>query len=85
MYVDAFYIDQYEVTNAGYLRFCQATGHRLPFWGMTGFRCGPDYPDHPVVGLLSLRLGVKDADLLNLRAPCKSASLFPKAEDADQR
>lgn len=50
VYVDSFYIDKYEVTNAQYLAFCEATGHRLPmFWGMAGFRCGPDYPDHPVV------------------------------------
>jgi sulfatase modifying factor 1 len=50
--LDAFYIDRCEVTNARYLRFCEATQHRLPFfWGMAGFRCGPDYPDHPVVGV----------------------------------
>ena len=50
--IDSFYIDKYEVTNVQYLRFCQATGRRLPeFWGMSGFRCGPDYPNHPVVGV----------------------------------
>ncbi|MGD2178600.1 MAG: formylglycine-generating enzyme family protein [Anaerolineae bacterium] len=50
--LDPFYIDRYEVTNARYLRFCDATGHRLPFfWDMRGFRCGPGYPDHPVVGV----------------------------------
>jgi iron(II)-dependent oxidoreductase len=50
--LDAFYIDKYEVTNAQYLRFCQETGHRLPeFWEQSGFRCGPDYPHHPVVGV----------------------------------
>ena len=50
--VDSFYIDRCEVTNAQYLAFCEATGHRLPmFWGMDGFRCGPDCPDHPVVGV----------------------------------
>jgi sulfatase modifying factor 1 len=49
-YVDSFYIDRCEITNAQYLVFCEATDHRLPmFWGMEGFRCGPDYPDHPVV------------------------------------
>jgi len=37
--LDPFYMDRYEVTNAQYLRFCQATGHRLPeFWGKSGFR-----------------------------------------------
>jgi sulfatase modifying factor 1 len=50
--VSSFYIDKYEVTNARYLAFCEATGHRLPMlWGMEGFRCGPDYPDHPVVSV----------------------------------
>ena len=33
--VDAFYMDRYEVTNAQYLEFCQATDHKLPeFWGI---------------------------------------------------
>ena len=37
--LDAFYIDRCEVTNARYLRFCEATGHRRPFfWGMAGLR-----------------------------------------------
>jgi sulfatase modifying factor 1 len=50
--LDSFYMDRYEVTNAQYLKFCQATGHRLPqFWGMSGFRCGPGYSNHPVVGV----------------------------------
>ena len=30
VYLDAFYIDQYEVTNARYLEFVKATGHRVP-------------------------------------------------------
>lgn len=50
----SFYMDKTEVTNAQYLEFCQATGNQLPeFWEMDGFRCGPDYPDHPVVGVRS--------------------------------
>jgi formylglycine-generating enzyme required for sulfatase activity len=50
VYVGSFYIDTYEVTNAQYLAFCEATSHRLPMlWGMQGFRCGTDYPNHPVV------------------------------------
>jgi len=52
VYIDAFYVDKHEVANAQYLRFCEETGHRLPeFWGMDGFRCGPAYPNHPVVGV----------------------------------
>jgi len=47
-----FFIDATEVTNAQYLEFCEATGHRAPeFWGMSVYRSGPDYPDHPVVGV----------------------------------
>jgi iron(II)-dependent oxidoreductase len=52
VHVDSFYMDRYEVTNVQYQRFCEETGHRLPeFWGMDGFRCGPDHPNHPVVGV----------------------------------
>ncbi len=52
VYVTSFYIEKYEVTNAEYQRFCEATEHRLPeFWGMDDFRCGPEYPRHPVVGV----------------------------------
>jgi sulfatase modifying factor 1 len=52
VHIATFYMGKYEVTNAQYLRFCEATGHRLPFfWGMAGFRCAPDYPNHPVVGV----------------------------------
>ena len=50
--LDAFCMNRYEVTNAQYLRFCEATGHRLPeFWGRSRFRSGPDHPNHPVVGV----------------------------------
>ena len=50
--IGSFYLDKYEVTNARYLEFCEATRHRLPeFWNRPGFRCGPDYPSHPVVGV----------------------------------
>ncbi len=52
VYIDSFYMDRYEVSNQKYLRFCEATRHRLPeFWGMDGFRCGPDYLNHPVIGI----------------------------------
>ena len=50
--VDDFWIDRTEVTNAQYEVFCAVTGRELPvFWGLDRFRCGPGYPDHPVVGV----------------------------------
>jgi formylglycine-generating enzyme required for sulfatase activity len=42
----AFYVDETEVSNAEYRRFCQATGHSAPV--------SPDYsthPDYPVSGI----------------------------------
>ena len=48
VYVDAFYIDKYEVTNAQYKKFVDATGHNPPEHWKNG-----TYPeglaDHPVV------------------------------------
>ncbi len=50
--IPSFCMDKYQVTNTQYRKFCDATNHRLPdFWEMTGFRNGPDYPNHPVVGV----------------------------------
>jgi iron(II)-dependent oxidoreductase len=50
--IESFYMDKYEVSNTQYLRFSDATGQRLPeFWGMKGFRCGLDHPNHPVIGV----------------------------------
>jgi formylglycine-generating enzyme required for sulfatase activity len=50
--VDSFYMDAREVTNAEYLAFCEDTERRLPeFWGLDRYRSGPDFPDHPVVGV----------------------------------
>ncbi len=47
-----FMMDRTEVTCAAYARFCEETGHHLPFfWNRAGFRCGDDYPDHPVTGV----------------------------------
>ena len=52
VYIDEFYMDKYEVTNAQYFEFCQATDRNLPeFWGMDHFRSGPDFPNHPVTGI----------------------------------
>ncbi len=50
--VDSFYIDICEVTNAQYAEFCRDTGRQLPdFWGIDRFHCGPEFPDHPVIGV----------------------------------
>lgn len=52
--VNSFYLDKYEVSNRQYEAFCRATGHNLPeFWGKSEFKSGPDFPDHPVVGVSS--------------------------------
>ncbi|MFH1312484.1 MAG: formylglycine-generating enzyme family protein [Candidatus Eisenbacteria bacterium] len=52
VYLDEFYMDKYEVTNAQYAEFCEATERNLPeFWGMDHFRSGPDFPNHPVTGI----------------------------------
>jgi formylglycine-generating enzyme required for sulfatase activity len=51
VYLDSFLIDEYEVTNAQYKRFCDATEHPYP----PDLRIGGDsisfsnFPDHPVV------------------------------------
>src|SRR6266540_1896141 len=36
VYLDAYWIDKYEVTNQDYARFVQATGHRKPFHWIGG-------------------------------------------------
>ncbi|HLF86529.1 MAG TPA: formylglycine-generating enzyme family protein [Nitrospiria bacterium] len=47
VYVDAFYIDRYEVTNSGYKRFVDTTGHRMPVKWKEGIY-PPGKGDHPV-------------------------------------
>ncbi len=57
VYVDAFFIDLYEVTNAQYKEFVDATGHRVPYvaqeWAQPYNWVNGTYPggkgDHPVV------------------------------------
>ena len=50
--IDAFHLDMYEVTNGEYFDFCQQTSRKLPeYWGLDAYHCGPDFPDHPVVGV----------------------------------
>ena len=50
--LDPFFMDIREVTNRQYEQFCISTGYRFSeFWGMELYKSGPDYPDHPVVGV----------------------------------
>lgn len=48
VFVEAFYIDKYEVTNGQYAKFLSETGHRKPkFWDNPTLNA----PDQPVVGV----------------------------------
>lgn len=48
VYLDAFYMDVYEVTNAQYKKFMDATGHKAPeYWDDSRF----NDPKQPVVGV----------------------------------
>ena len=47
VFLDAFYIDKYEVTNAQYKQFTDATGHRNP----KSMDAAPKNLDHPVEGV----------------------------------
>lgn len=48
----SFYMDKNEVSNSEYYEFCMDKGHKLPeFWGMDMYKSGPDFPDHPVLGI----------------------------------
>jgi formylglycine-generating enzyme len=48
VYLDAFYIDQYEVTNMQYRKFIDATGHKAPtYWNDSKFNAY----NQPVVGV----------------------------------
>ncbi|MBU0742011.1 formylglycine-generating enzyme family protein [bacterium] len=92
--VSPFYMDRTEVTNAGYLAFCEETGRDLPvFWGMELFRCGPDYPDNPIVGV-SHSDAIAYAEWAGKRLPTEAewefaargglvGKMFPNGDDAD--
>jgi iron(II)-dependent oxidoreductase len=48
VYTPAYFIDKYEVSNAEYMKFVEATGHEKPiFWEDENL----NPPDHPVVGV----------------------------------
>jgi iron(II)-dependent oxidoreductase len=54
VYLDAFYIDIYEVTNAQYKKFMDATGYKAPtYWNLLDYWNDPNYnaPNNPVVGV----------------------------------
>jgi len=49
VYLDAFYIDIYEVTNAQYKKFMDVTGHKVPaYWNDPKYNA----PNQPVVGVI---------------------------------
>lgn len=48
VYLDDFYMDVYEVTNAQYKKFTDATGHKVPYyWNNSDYNA----PNQPVVGV----------------------------------
>ena len=48
VFLDAFYIDKYEVTNAQYKKFMEATEHKAPeYWDNEKY----NQPNHPVVSV----------------------------------
>ena len=52
-----FFVDATEVTNAQYLEFCEATGHRVPeFWSMLRAEAGAYYFDEHELDDLGHRL-----------------------------
>ncbi|MBU1706292.1 formylglycine-generating enzyme family protein [bacterium] len=70
--LDSFYIGKYEVTNAQYEKFCTETTRELPFfWGKEDFRCGPDFPNNPVVSV-TWRDAQAYAEWIGMRLPTEA-------------
>ena len=68
VYLDAFYIDKYEVTNAQYKKFMDATGHVAPmYWSDSRFNA----PGQPVVGV-SWHDAVAYSEWLGKRLPTEA-------------
>jgi formylglycine-generating enzyme required for sulfatase activity len=52
VYLDAYYIDRYEVTNAQYRKFVEEAVYREPrYWDSGGRRHRFELPDQPVIGV----------------------------------
>jgi sulfatase modifying factor 1 len=68
VYLDDFYMDKYEVTNAQYRKFMDATKHEAPeFWNDSDYNT----PNHPVVGV-SWNDAVAYAEWAGKRLPTES-------------
>lgn len=48
VYLDAFYMDKYEVTNALYKKFMDAVGQPLSYWSDSNYNSDYNAPDQPV-------------------------------------
>ncbi|RPI77568.1 MAG: formylglycine-generating enzyme family protein [Desulfobacteraceae bacterium] len=52
VFVDAFLIDKYEVTNGDYYKFLETTDRYLPlFWNNVNYQSGLLFKDRPVIGV----------------------------------